>query len=346
MTRFCKLVMVSLAQPFSQLLHHQYLLKCMCVKANFVYCSGYKAEYKQRSRGRTDGCATFYKQKKFSCYNSVPVDFFEDGCLVLDRPNVALLLLLEPFGNGRDGRQTQSSSTCICVANTHLLYNPGRGDVKLAQLMYLFAAIDEVAGMSAEPRPKHHPIILCGDLNLQPFSELYNFIIDGSLHFEGLPIKEMSGQQYDCGGRSLNSQYFLPPSVDITDFCQFFQVVEHRRNASRRSHQWRCYKESFCSGTAHHALDLASAYDNTRPQALTSWIGNESCGALVDYIFYSALDRSDGLASRRMVEGLTLSHVLELPTQEHVRQNGGLPNNRESSDHLMLMAWFILSTTG
>jgi len=326
---------------------------CLEVRVNedFVYCSGYKAEYKQKSGGRTDGCATFYKQKKFKCCNSVPVEFYVDECLVLDRPNVALLLLLEPLENSRDGQQSGSSSTCICVANTHLLFNPGRGDVKLAQLMFLFAAIDEVAGTSAEPRPKHRPVILCGDLNLEPFSKLYDFIVDGSLHLDGLFIKVMSGQRRDYGGRRLNSQYFLPPWVDVTDFSQFFQVTEHRRKASRRNHRWRCYDESFCSGTAHHALNLTSAYDNTRPQALTSWLGPDSRGAQVDYIFYSAEQRNpahvggDRLPGRRMAEGLlTLSHVLELPTQEEVRRYGGLPNNRQSSDHLMIMAWFILST--
>ena len=314
----------------------------MC-KCRLLNCSGYNAEYKQRSGGRSDGCATFYKQKKFNCCNSIPVDFCVDGCSVLDRPNVALLLLLKPLENSHDGRQTSSSSTCICVANTHLLYNPSRGDVKLAQLMFLFAAIDEVAGTSAEPRPMYHPVILCGDFNLEPFSKLYDFIVNGSINFEGLPIKVMSGQKHDYGGRRLNPQYFLPPSVDVTDFSQFFQVAEHRRKASRRSHRWRCYDESFCSGAAHHSLDLMSAYDNARPQALTMWLGDESFGAQVDYIFYSA--RSDRLSRRRMTEGhLTLSHIHELPLEEEVRRFGGLPNNRESSDHLMIMAWFMLST--
>jgi len=316
-----------------------------------LHCSGYEAEYKQKSGDKTDGCATFYKQKKFKRCNSIPVDFYVYGCSVLDRPNIALLLLLEPLESSRDRRQTVSSSTCICVANTHLLYTPGRGDVKLAQLMFLFAAIDEVSSTSAEPRPSHHPVILCGDLNLEPFSNLYNFIVDGSLHFDGLPIKEMSGQKQDCGGRRLNSRYFLSPSVDVTDFSQFFQVVEHRRKVSRRSHRWRCYDESFCSGTVHHALDLVSAYDNTRPRAMTSWLGDKSCGARVDYIFYSASQRnpspagSDRLSRRRVAEGhLMLSHVRDLPTEKEVSRYGGLPNDRESSDHLMLMAWFILNT--
>jgi len=316
-----------------------------------VYCSGYKGEYKQKLGGKTDGCATFYKQKKFDCCNSVPVEFYVSGCSVLDRPNVALLTLLQPLVNSHDGHQTWSSSTCVCIANTHLLFNPGRGDIKLAQLMFLLAAIDEVAGITAEPCPKYHPVILCGDLNLEPFSNLYDFIVSGSLYFEGLPVKALSGQNHHGGGgRKLCSQYLLPPPVDVTDFCQFFAVTQHRRNASRRSHQWRSYEESFCSGTACHGLNFASAYDDARPRALTAWLGDRSRGTQIDYIFYSTEQQnrakvgSDRLSSRRMADGhLTLSHVLQLPSQEQVWQSGGLPNDKEPSDHLMLMAWFILT---
>ena len=313
------------------------------------YCSGYKAAYKQKLGGKTDGCATFYKDKKFNCYNSVPVEFFVDGCSVLDRPTVALLTLLEPLVNSHDGRQTRSSSTCVCVANTHLLFSPGRGDVKLAQLMFLFAAIDEVASTTAEPCPKYHPVILCGDLNLEPFSSLYDFIVSGSLDFDGLPIRSLSGQKHDYGGHRLNAQHFLPPAVDVTDFCQFFEVTEHRRKASRRRRRWRSHEESFCSGTAHHALNLVSAYDNSRPQALTAWLGDRSRGARVDYIFYSADQHAelghDRVSARRMAEGRLMRRwVLPLPTEEEVYQSGGLPNDKESSDHLMLMAFFILTT--
>jgi len=270
-----------------------------------------------------------------------------DGCPVLDRPNVALVMLLEPLVSSDDGRRRHSCSSpsqtaCICVANTHLLYNPGRGDVKLAQLMFLFAAVDELAGISAEPCPDYRPVILCGDFNLEPFSPLYDFIVGGSLRYEGLPIKEMSGQQdYYCS-RRLNSHQFLAPKVDVTDFCQFFDVSQHRRKLSRRRHQWRSRDESFCSGNVRHALNLESAYNDRRPQALTTWLGRCSSAAHVDYIFYSAAHAAGDRCTSR--NRLTVKNVLQLPTQAEVRQSGGLPNCRQSSDHLMLMASFILCT--
>jgi len=304
-------------------------------------CLGYKAEYKQKLGGRTDGCATFYKQKKFNCCNCIPIELLVDGCPVLDRPNVALLMLLEPLSDHQtDGR----SSACICVVNTHLLFNPGRGDVKLAQLMFLFAAIDEFASITAEPGPKYHPIIFCGDLNLEPLSSLYDFIVSGSLHFEGLPIRAMSGQKHGDFGRRLYPQYFLLPQVDVTDFCQFFDVMEHRRKASKSRHKWRSSEESFSSGTVHHSLNLVSAYADSRPEAVTAWFGDHSRGARIDYIFYSADHHNSQFAGDRLGQGfLTLSHILQLPTEEEVCESGGLPNDKESSDHLMVMASFLLT---
>lgn len=51
---------------------------------------------------------------------------YQRGIGLLDRDNVAIVVMLQPRG--------LSSSHQLCVANTHLLWNPRRGDIKLAQL--------------------------------------------------------------------------------------------------------------------------------------------------------------------------------------------------------------------
>lgn len=72
----------------------------------------------------------------------------------------------------------------LCVANTHVLYNPRRGDVKLAQVAILLAEVDKVARLADG---SYCPIILCGDLNSVPDSPLYNFIRNGQLQYQGMP---------------------------------------------------------------------------------------------------------------------------------------------------------------
>lgn len=67
-----------------------------------------------------------------------PVEFYRPNVPLLDRDNVGLVLLLQPKVPG-------AVSPVICVANTHLLYNPRRGDIKLTQLAVLLAEISSVA---------------------------------------------------------------------------------------------------------------------------------------------------------------------------------------------------------
>ena len=85
-----------------------------------------------RTGEKRDGCATFYRTSIFKLVGQQFVEYKKDGCQVLDRDNVALLTLFEtvqpmdqkPFG----------PSELLCVANTHILFNHNRGDVKLAQV--------------------------------------------------------------------------------------------------------------------------------------------------------------------------------------------------------------------
>nr|CAG5883203.1 unnamed protein product [Menidia menidia] len=92
--------------------------------------------------------------------SSKPVEFFRGGDALLDRDNVGLILLLQPTGDP-PGDPPGDPSSCVCVANTHLLYNPHRGDVKLAQLAILLAEIGRVSRLpdgSSRPRRLQSPI--------------------------------------------------------------------------------------------------------------------------------------------------------------------------------------------
>lgn len=74
-------------------------------------------------------------------------------------------------------------SVRFVVATTHLLYNPRRQDVRLAQVQILLAEIDRIATIpiTSEGGEQHHlPIILSGDFNLQPHSAPYNLIVNGN----------------------------------------------------------------------------------------------------------------------------------------------------------------------
>nr|XP_014352064.1 PREDICTED: protein angel homolog 2 [Latimeria chalumnae] len=124
-----------------------------------------------RTGRKPDGCAICFKLSKFSLVLAKPVEFFRYNIRLLDRDNIALVVLLQPTDPRR-------ASTHICVANTHLLYNPRRGDIKLTQLALLLAEVDNVAH---QKDGTYCPIILCGDFNSTPVSPLYSFIKEGNL---------------------------------------------------------------------------------------------------------------------------------------------------------------------
>lgn len=143
--------------------------------------SGYQCEYKKRTGSKPDGCAIVFKSSRLSLLSSNPVEFLRPGDALLDRDNVGLVLLLQP----NEVACSVSRSSSICVANTHLLYNPRRGDIKLAQLAILLA---EISRLSRLPNGSASPVVLCGDFNSTPLSPLYSFLTTGCLNYSGLKM--------------------------------------------------------------------------------------------------------------------------------------------------------------
>jgi protein angel len=118
------------------------------------------------------------------------VEFYRPDIPLLDRDNIGLVLLLQP-------KIPCAVPPAVCVANTHLLYNPRRGDIKLTQLAMLLAEISSVAHRKDG---SFCPIVLCGDFNSVPGSPLYSFIKEGKLNYEGLAIGKVSLASSLLGG--------------------------------------------------------------------------------------------------------------------------------------------------
>ena len=175
---------------------HDFLLVCLVSLAlKFilcVLCTGYTGMFKKRTRNKTDGCATFFKHSRFTLVKSKLISFRKPGVRLMDRDNVAIVVLLKPRTTSRH------SNSLVCVSNTHLLFNKKRGDIKLAQLACLFAEIDEVARISSseEGACYYHPIICCGDFNSTPYSPIYNFVVRGKLDYHGMHRDNVSGQNH------------------------------------------------------------------------------------------------------------------------------------------------------
>ena len=309
---------------------------------------GYNGEYKKRLGDKKDGCATFYNRNKLSMDKCVHVSY-EKKDTVMDRDNVGLITKLSTIPSGTSAN---TASQSVCVANTHILYNPRRGDIKLGQVMILLAEIDKVALSSSQ---SYIPTVLCGDFNSEPYSDIYNLLLTGNIRYDNLNIGGMSGQ-YD--GRRGSTNYlqrdFFPKAFKISQACQYIDVALERQGISSDEKNLPNNFETIQnSGKLFHNLNFVSVYDhylqrNHAPEVTTSH-DRGSCN--VDYMFYNVLRRRfhrrghrNIVSERDTVEGnLNLLAKLELLSAKTLDTHGSLPNKHYPSDHIPLLAKFLLS---
>lgn len=123
---------------------------------------------------KTDGCAIFFNPDMFKLLDVRTVEFNQQVDL-LDRDNIAIIAKLCVKDNPR---------AVFIVSTAHLLFNPRRLDVKLAQVQVLLTEIEQ---MAFNKNDRYFPIILTGDFNMQPTSTPYNLITDGRIDYTDLP---------------------------------------------------------------------------------------------------------------------------------------------------------------
>lgn len=167
-------------------------------KISYILCScfppGYTCVYQRRTGTKTDGCAVCYQGSRFAEAAVSKLEFFRPETGLLDRHNVGIVLLLRPLVTTE--AEVKKAGPSLCVANTHLLFNPRRGDVKLAQLAIMLAEIDAVIKY-CKARGEHCNVVFCGDFNSVPHLPLYQFITTGELSYQGLPtwmVRKQNGR--------------------------------------------------------------------------------------------------------------------------------------------------------
>ncbi|NXO88647.1 ANGE1 protein, partial [Certhia brachydactyla] len=213
---------------------------------------GFECFYKRRTGTKTDGCAVCYKHSRFQLISLSPIEYFRPGLDILNRDNVGLVLLLQPVLPEGLGLKAVSP---LCVANTHVLFNPRRGDIKLAQVALLLAEIDKIA-RTAEG--SYYPVILCGDLNSVPDSPLYKFIRNGELSYHGMPAWKVSGQE--DFSQQLYSRKLLAPlwpsSLGVTDKCQYVTLCQPKKLGRREYSRDFLLQFRFCDAACERPPQL------------------------------------------------------------------------------------------
>lgn len=186
---------------------------------NIICCPslGFDGVYQKRTGTYTDGCAIFYRCALFELLEYKKVQYFNvDKCPLLNRHNVGLVVKLRAKEGRTTYKQELDCKRQLCVATTHLLFNPKAGDVKLAQVVMLMA---ELHRMCQAPDETQCAAILCGDFNCLPNSPLQLFITNSELQYEGLCAADIAGYS-----RRRNRKLPVPllsPRLGIADNCMF-----------------------------------------------------------------------------------------------------------------------------
>eukprot|EP00475_Leptophrys_vorax_P005145 TRINITY_DN1309_c0_g1_i1.p1 TRINITY_DN1309_c0_g1~~TRINITY_DN1309_c0_g1_i1.p1 ORF type:complete len:652 (-),score=171.69 TRINITY_DN1309_c0_g1_i1:995-2950(-) len=190
--------------------------------------NGYEGIYKKKTRTanpenpkQIDGCAIFYKEDKFALNEQYSIEYNEAArqhvetqqqrlnrtgglpnpnyqSLALKRlckGNIALVVVLEDISVKTGGNRNRRKRR-LCIANTHIFWDPEYSDVKLWQTLVLCQELEKLV------LSRNLPLIICGDFNSTPTSAVYQFLRDGQI--------PASNEVFD-----LDEYHVLPPPASV-----------------------------------------------------------------------------------------------------------------------------------
>ncbi|CAD6186910.1 unnamed protein product [Caenorhabditis auriculariae] len=279
---------------------------------------GYAGLLKTRTGGLfIDGCAIFYKPHKFDILEYRFVEYFVAPNTNMDREQIAQIAKL----------RCRVTGEIVLFANTHLLFNKTRGDVKLGQLALLFANIHDMKASTGNPCS----VIVTGDFNMEPNSAVYRYAANGMINLGGLPRRELSGQG-EKGGTPLDACVILPPACGVLRDGMFASACGMKPNRVIAANV-------FCHPIKLHSVYTHGCSENSEVSTYHADSGNP------DFIFYSVKEKSfkgEGVSVKES-PCLKLMSRYSLPTRRGLRGLSPWPNFYVPSDHIPLIANFRLT---
>jgi CCR4-NOT transcription complex subunit 6 len=169
--------------------------------------AGYEGLFKAKTRmamsdnpKQIDGCAIFYREDKFALTEQYSFEFNEAARMHVEQQqqrlgrqvatnyqnsalkrlckgNIALIVVLEDISVESARTRGARRKRRLCVANTHIFWDPEYPDVKLWQALSLCQELEKF-GLN---RTRNIPLILCGDFNSTPDSPVYHLLEKGAI---------------------------------------------------------------------------------------------------------------------------------------------------------------------
>ena len=202
--------------------------------------------YEKRS-GRKDGCLIAYQPDKLTLQASKRVDYDDltdvykgDEFKAIDfkRANLAIVAL---FTKNDDEHKE------LCIANTHIYWNPSRPEVKAAQASYLLTSMSDFCKQESQMYKASKtlpPALVCGDFNSMPDSSLYQKLITGTLLQQSSTMKNsvFTLNPKDLGMLYGKETKFLC-DVSLLKICKWLRILGiNARSETEESHKKRTQK--------------------------------------------------------------------------------------------------------
>ena len=154
--------------------------------------AGYESVYKSRTAtqmARSDGSLVAWKKHLFEMVDVLEIEYAIYPTTER-KDNIGIGVLLQCKEEKKQGRTSSSSVSTpkyLALVNTHLLFNPRRGDLKIGQCQILMNSIDAWLNRFTRSQLRKGytqpdiDLLVCGDFNALPSSTLLQFMLDGEL---------------------------------------------------------------------------------------------------------------------------------------------------------------------
>ncbi|KAL9656274.1 hypothetical protein ABK040_007887 [Willaertia magna] len=185
----------------------------------------YDSFHTNRTGSKPDGCAIFWRNTNYElidCFSlnliDIVYEFDKDHSEFTNKKNrfethnVASVVLLKDCTSS-----TTKEEKVLCVVNLHLFWDPNFPDVKLNQMIYILIKTKEYLN-----NIKNYSLIICGDFNSLPNSEVYELMTKGETYLTKdfvIYHKDSSLSSYVTIENDGKSQKFINPFGNELKSC-------------------------------------------------------------------------------------------------------------------------------
>ncbi|KAL8842418.1 MAG: hypothetical protein Q9170_000546 [Blastenia crenularia] len=289
----------------------------------------YRGVFSPKTRAKTmadkearfvDGCATFYKSRKYILLDKHVIDFANTAInrpdmkgehdtfnRVMPRDHIAVVTFFE----------NRATGSRLIVVNVHIYWDPAFKDVKLVQVAIMMEQVSRLADRWA----KHPP---CTDKAAFRHAEL-----DGEPSLaaaEECPDELAPSQEYSNGTQIpllICGDFNSAAGTGVYDLLTRGSVSGDHADLANHSYG------NFTRDGMAHPFNLKSAYNGTDELSFTNYTPTFS--GVIDYIWYS----TNALQVRGVLGDVDLDYLSKVP---------GFPNHHFPSDHLALKAEFSVKS--